>query len=81
MSFGIWEGMHSDDIIREYNDERYKFWNEPNLYKPIGGETFEEFIKRIKITLNDITNQNKGENILLVTHNSYKSYICNCQRL
>jgi broad specificity phosphatase PhoE len=68
MNFGIWEGMHSDDVTREYKDEHYRFWNEPHLYKPIGGETFEELIKRVKITLNDITNQNKGENILLVTH-------------
>lgn len=68
MNFGIWEGMHSDDVIREYKDEHYKFWNEPHLYTPIDGETFEELIKRVKITLNDITNQNKGENILLVTH-------------
>lgn len=68
MNFGIWEGMHSDDVVRDYEDEHYKLWNEPHLYTPIGGETFEELIKRVKIALNDIINQNKGENILLVTH-------------
>ncbi|WP_250674746.1 histidine phosphatase family protein [Paraclostridium ghonii] len=68
MNFGIWEGMYSDDVAREYENEYYKFWNEPHLYTSTGGETFEELIKRVKITLNDITNQNKGEDILLVTH-------------
>lgn len=68
MNFGIWEGMHSDDVVRDYKEEHYKFWNEPHLYTPIGGETFEVLIKRVKIALSDIINQNKGENILLVTH-------------
>lgn len=68
MNFGIWEGMHSDDVVRDYEDGHYKFWNEPHLYTPIGGETFESLINRVKIALSDIINQNKGENILLVTH-------------
>lgn len=68
MNFDVWEGMHSYNVRREYKDEYYKFWNEPHLYKPIGGETFEELIKRAKNTLNDIINKKKGENILLVTH-------------
>ncbi|MDK2584558.1 histidine phosphatase family protein [Romboutsia sedimentorum] len=68
MNFGIWEGMHSDDVVRDYEEEHYKFWNEPHLYTPIGGETFESLINRVKIALSDIINQNKGENILLVTH-------------
>ncbi|MGL6108451.1 histidine phosphatase family protein [Romboutsia sp.] len=68
MHFGIWEGMYNEEIVRDYADEHYKFWNEPHLYKSIDGETFEELIKRVKITLDDIINQNKGVNILLVTH-------------
>lgn len=68
MNFGVWEGMHSDDVVRDYEKEHYKFWNEPHLYTPIGGETFESLINRIKIALSDIISQNKGENILLVTH-------------
>lgn len=68
MNFGIWEGMHNDDVLKDYADQHYKFWNEPHLYTSIGGETFDELIKRIKIILNDIKNQNKGESILLITH-------------
>lgn len=68
MNFGVWEGMHSDDVVRDYEKEHYKFWNEPHLYTPIGGETFGSLINRIKIALSDIISQNKGENILLVTH-------------
>lgn len=68
MNFGIWEGMYSDNIEREYKEEYYKFWNEPHLYTSINGETFNELIKRVKFTLEDIINENKGENILVVTH-------------
>lgn len=68
MNFGIWEGMHSDDVKRDYKDEHYKFWNEPHLYTPIEGESFDEVIKRVKTTLNNIVAQNKGTNILIVTH-------------
>lgn len=68
MNFGIWEGMHSDEVMRDYKDEHYRFWNEPHIYTPNGGETFYELIKRVEKTLQDIINKNKGENILIVTH-------------
>lgn len=68
MNFGIWEGMYRDEVVRDYKDEYHRFWNEPHLYTPSGGETFEELVKRVKVTLNDIVSQNKGEIILLVTH-------------
>ena len=68
MNFGVWEGMYNDDVLKDYKDEHYKFWNEPHLYIPTDGETFDELIKRVKITLDDIVDKNKGENILLVTH-------------
>ncbi len=68
MSFGIWEGMLNDYVIETYKEEHYKFWNEPHLFVPNGGEYFEELINRVKITLNDIAKANKGENILIVTH-------------
>lgn len=68
MNFGVWEGMHSKDVIREYGEEYNRFWNEPHLYTPNGGETFEELIKRVDNLLTDIISKNKGEIILLVTH-------------
>lgn len=68
MNFGIWEGMHSDNIEIEYKEEYYKFWNEPHLYTSINGETFNELMGRVKIALDEIINKNKDGNILLVTH-------------
>ena len=68
MNFGKWEGMLSDDVEKLYKNEHYRFWNEPHLYTTLDGETFEELIKRVKITLDEIVNQNKGEHVLLVTH-------------
>ncbi len=68
MNFGTWEGMHREEVINDYKDEHHRFWNEPHLYQPNGGETFDELIKRTENTLNDIISKNNGENILLVTH-------------
>ena len=68
MSFGIWEGMLNDYVVETYKDEHYKFWNEPHLFIPQGGESFEGLIKRVRLTLDDIIKQNKGEDILIVTH-------------
>jgi probable phosphoglycerate mutase len=68
MSFGEWEGMADSDVKAKYPDEHYNFWNRPHLYKPLGGETFEELRERVKKGLEDLIATAEGERILLVTH-------------
>lgn len=68
MGFGRWEGMEHDTIKEMYPDEQYNFWNKPHLYRPIDGESYEEFFVRVKGALDNIINNVTGENILIVSH-------------
>lgn len=67
MGFGKWEGLEKEKLEKLYGEEYFNFWKRPHLYKPVGGETFEELKNRIKIGLNKIS-ENGGEKVLLVSH-------------
>lgn len=68
MGFGIWEGMEHSKIQELYSTEQYNFWNEPQLYVPINGETFEDLIHRTTEMLNQVISSGTKENVLIVTH-------------
>lgn len=68
MGFGTWEGMEHAKIEEFYPEQQYSFWNEPHLYEPVDGETFEVFLDRVRSVLNYIISNASGENVLVVTH-------------
>ncbi|WP_315118853.1 histidine phosphatase family protein [uncultured Clostridium sp.] len=68
INMGKWEGMLREDIEDIYKEELHNFWNTPQLYKPIEGETFNEVIDRTTSFIEEIVNKHKGKNILVVTH-------------
>ena len=68
MGFGTWEGMYHDDIKAQYTEKQYNFWNAPHLYTPIDGESYENFIERVKKGFEGLIQNTNYENILLVTH-------------
>jgi probable phosphoglycerate mutase len=68
MGFGIWEGMYHDDIKEKYTAEQYNFWNKPQLYQPIDGETYQAFIDRVKNGFEGLIKDHTKKNVLLVTH-------------
>lgn len=68
MGFGLWEGLENEKLIELYKEAHYNYWNRPELYKPNGGETFEEFFMRIKDSLDYILENTKKGNILIVSH-------------
>jgi broad specificity phosphatase PhoE len=68
MDFGKWEGMLFDEIKQKYPDNFNYFWNKPLLYKPEGGESFNELIKRVHTVLDKILDDNENKSILVVTH-------------
>ena len=55
MSFGCWEGMTHLQVKEKYELEHYNFWNKPENYIPIDGESFDELINRAKHVLKIIT--------------------------
>lgn len=70
MGFGLWEGMIWDEIenSKEYGPELYNLYNNPKKYKPFGGETLEEFHKRTHRAIKSIIEENRGKEVLVVTH-------------
>ena len=54
MSLGEWEGMTDSDVKAKYPEEHNNFWNRPHIFKPAGGETFEELRERVKKGLEDL---------------------------
>ena len=68
MGFGLWEGIENDVVLELYGEEHYNFWNKPHLYKPSGGESFDELFKRVEDVLKYISQNAKGENVLIVSH-------------
>ncbi|KHO62459.1 phosphoglycerate mutase [Thermoanaerobacter sp. YS13] len=68
MSFGIWEGLTSEEINELYK-EIYTLWKtnpvKANIEK---GETLEEVQKRMLKKTLEIVKENDGKNILIVSH-------------
>ncbi|MFD0616104.1 histidine phosphatase family protein [Paenibacillus sp. GCM10027629] len=66
INFGSWEGEYTDDILKQHPD----FYDSPDLYKTVGGESYEELYKRTEAAMNRIVEENKakGGNVLVVSH-------------
>ena len=68
MNYGKWEGMTIDEVKEKYSLEYDNFINKPDKFEPIGGESYESLINRVKNGLFNIIDNSEGENILIVTH-------------
>lgn len=69
ISFGIWEGMTNDEIIKNYKKEQILWRNEPEKLHVKGAETLEELQKRAMKGINKIIHQDV-KNILVVSHSA-----------
>ena len=65
---GEWEGQLNDDIRDKHPQQHHNFWEQPHLYKPLGGESYEDIILRIQTVLQDIMDKYPNQNVLVVTH-------------
>lgn len=68
LGFGLWEGVENEEVMKLYEEEHYKFWNKPLLYKGNDGESFDELFKRINEALKHIIQNSTGDNVLIVSH-------------
>ncbi|QEK12183.1 histidine phosphatase family protein [Crassaminicella thermophila] len=68
MSFGEWEGLTHENIKKNYL-EHYTVWrSKPHEANIPGGEKLIDVQKRGLETINDIITENKGKNIMVVSH-------------
>ena len=75
MHFGVWDGMMHSEIKKIFPEQHKNFWEKPHLYEPIQGESYTEFVERVRIGFYDIIDNAYGENILIVTHTCVKKAI------
>lgn len=76
MNFGVFEGMKTQDIFKEYGELYDNLWNHPEQFThcPGGGETFEDVKKRIVSFVNDLKQYDDNDNVFIVTHGMF--FIC-----
>lgn len=68
MNFGCWEGLTSSEINEKYS-ELHKIWSSnPGQANIPQAETLMMLQKRIIDTVDDIINQHRGKNIIIVSH-------------
>lgn len=75
MHFGEWEGRTVEEIEDAYGQGYRNFWDAPEKYQPMGGESFDEILSRVerglKVIAEDTEKEEQGEkeiNVLLVAH-------------
>jgi len=68
MNFGVFEGLHREEILMKYPVEFLKWFKNPYKYKIPKGECIYSFQKRITAAINKIVNANRGKSIAVVCH-------------
>lgn len=68
MDFGNWDGQLQKTLWQEHNEVLTRYWQNPWLETPHGGEALVDFDKRIHQAWLDLVEQHKGKKILLVSH-------------
>jgi len=65
---GSWEGQRIEEVKKSYKEINYYFWNEPEKYIPIDGESFEELAVRSKKFFEEVLLESEHKTILVVAH-------------
>jgi len=65
---GPWQGRTYEEIQQRYPEEHYNFWEKPDKYQLSGAENYLELQQRVVFEIKNIFKQNRGKNILVVSH-------------
>jgi probable phosphoglycerate mutase len=68
MNFGCWEGLTSSKIKERYNEIHNLWISNPRQAIIPEAETLDTLHKRTIDTVNEIINQHRGKNIIIVSH-------------
>jgi len=68
ISLGSWEGMFYSEIESLYPEQFDHFWNHPEKYVPLDGETYGALRKRFSSKVEEIAKKHQGETVLIVAH-------------
>lgn len=68
MHFGHWEGKSHAEVWEEDHDQIDRFIQDPANYGPPGGESLPQFHGRVITAWNQLLDNHRGKNLLVVTH-------------
>ena len=68
MDFGRWDGRTAADIMTDDPNALEKFWRDPALHPPPGGETVQALIARVAAAIRDVLGRSEDRNVLVVSH-------------
>jgi broad specificity phosphatase PhoE len=78
ISFGVFEGMMYEEILREHKDVYSEWMKDPLNTAPPSGEDPGDFKKRVIAAFDHIASQSRGqESVAIVTHGGPISIIIN----
>lgn len=66
MSFGRWEGRSVEEVRREWGELLRRWWREPHLVRPPGGEALQEVAERALRALQEVAERH--EMAVVVAH-------------
>ena len=74
---GSFNGMTFAQVYQKYPETLEKLVNSPEIPTPDDAESVTDFIKRVKISIDKVINENIGNRIIIVTHRDViKAAIC-----
>jgi len=68
LHFGEWEGRSAAQLMQTDADDLGRFWADPYLFTPPGGETLLAFEARVLGAVQRLHARHEGERLLLITH-------------
>ncbi|MBT2663274.1 histidine phosphatase family protein [Bacillus sp. ISL-45] len=68
IDLGSWQGKTENEIKSLYPEEFDTYWNKPECYISVGGETFLQVQHRLMEFLDDLEKTVRDGNVLIVTH-------------
>ncbi|WP_052260810.1 histidine phosphatase family protein [Photobacterium gaetbulicola] len=71
MDMGCWEGMTFDEIACQYGEQYKQFRLNPEDYKSVGGESFEDLKLRVNRVIRHLLDKHSGQQVLVVTHGMF----------
>jgi len=66
INFGVWEGLSAEKIMKFNKKELFKFWDNPVMFTPTGGEPLVKLHDRVLSAWHELSRKN--EPTLIITH-------------
>ncbi len=76
--FGMWEGMHRDDIEHRWPEQFKNYYSNIGLFDPPGGESLIHARDRAAGFYEELIGEDTHGNILIVAHQFINALLCTC---